>query len=288
MIVAPYRISLFGGGTDVDPYKSNYGGICINLAIDKYQKIEEAEDLDLFPEADRNFYRAFTKRNIRVETTAKIRSGLGTSAGAAVALVLLEHPEYTRTSLAEEAWQIEVNKLKLFGGVQDHFASAFGGFNIFRFNKDSTQVNNLPKEVGEDLERHLLLFHSGIIRSNPKIQEELKDLTPEKKHTLDVTKQLAEFALPLILKKDWPMVGKLLDIGFYLKRRVNPHMSEWGIDKMYRDALNAGAWGGKLLGSGGGGYMVFLADPRDHQRIQTVLEQKKIPWKIDWEGARKV
>src|SRR3990167_8902661 len=167
---APVRISLFGSGSDVGEYASKYGGVCINMAINIRQRFilgdDEKVDFGYLENTNPKFYEAFFKEIYRPnyflqEFDGYIHGGLGTSASAAVCLVAglskLKGESLTRYQIAEEAWDIEVNKLKMFGGRQDQFCATFGGFNLMKF-EGMVEMQSIHRGLAENVVSHLLLF----------------------------------------------------------------------------------------------------------------------------------
>src|SRR3990167_977337 len=294
---APVRISLFGSGSDVGEYASKYGGVCINMAINIRQRFilgdDEKVDFGYLENTNPKFYEAFFKEIYRPnyflqEFDGFIHSGLGTSASAAVCLVAglskLKGEKLIRYEIAEKAWDIEVNKLNLFGGKQDQFCATFGGFNLMKFN-DRVEIQSIHREVEEKVTENLLLFDTRIRRKNPKLQENLKTISSGQKQALDIIKNLANDAYHRIYKGDIKGLGKLLDDTWRYKKQSN-NVTTPEIDTIYYKARDLGAYGGKLCGSGGGGYMVFIV-PMEKQEY--FKNQIGLEWVdhggIDWNGA---
>ena len=298
---APTRISLFGGGTDLPVYYHDNGGLVISMAVSLRQHIKLSDSRLKYQRPDgasEMFYEAFfkdlgvTDKFFQASYDGDIRTGLGSSASAAVALIgalsVVNNLTINKQEIAERAWNIEVNKLKLYGGKQDQYAAAFGGANTITFGKD-VQVLPLPRDVAEELSQHILLFDTGIRITDSKIQEELKELAPEQITALNSLKATALVARDLILKRKWQEVGELLDESWRYKKASNKKVSSGQIDGFYALGKIHGAWGGKLCGSGGGGCMIFMADPDTHAEITDSLTPqglKKIDFSIDWDGLK--
>ena len=296
--VAPTRISLFGGGTDLDIYSKQYGGLVISMAIDIYQHTTLYTEHDIFSlstnvfpaEADDVFYYHLLdhfklngmhhSKHIN-KFDGLIQGGLGSSGAAAVAFLGAIKRSFNKEfDIPEMAYKLELQHN--FTGRQDHYASYYGGVNCIEF-KDKVNVTPLARGFIEPLLPHIVLFHTNIKRKkNP--QEQMKKLTPEKKQSLDEIKELCVASIDHIAKGDPTMVGELLNIGWELKKKSNA-VSSPEIDGIYNYALNNGAIGGKLLGSGGGGYMVFIAeDPKF--LIKAMKEKNMENWEfnVDWNG----
>jgi len=294
---APTRISIFGGGTDLPVYSEQYGGVCINMAINLRQKIElddSTSNIELLSEDSRMFFSVFLQEMLPIgfshKFDAPIESGLGSSASLAVALIgainKAKNLGMTKEEIAEKAWDIEVNKLGLYGGRQDQYASVWGRTNLWHFNKKVERIE-FTREVAEELAKYILLFHTGENRKDPRIQEELKILTKQQTEALHGVKTVALEAKEPIALRNWNKVGDLLDRAWTFKMMSNKKMTTKKIDELYEVAMKAGAWGGKLLGSGGGGHMIFMADKPLHTNLIEKLWEngaKHIDYSIDWNG----
>ena len=293
---APCRLSLFGGGTDVGEYANKYNGICINMAINVYQHITLGDDphsYSYIEGANPEFYEEFFKElnykpsYFHQEFDNSIHSGLGTSASLGVVLVAglsrLKGEKLSRYQIAEKAWDIEVNKVGLFGGRQDQFASAFGGFNLMKF-QGIVEVQSFPREIAQNISDHILLFNTGIHRKNPNLQNNLKEISPEQKDALDVLKKLANDAYHKIYSGDIKGLGRILNKNWQYKK-ISNKVSTSEIDNIYETGIAAGAYGGKLCGSGQGGYIIFIADKNKHEDIKKALNLKWIDFSIDWNGV---
>lgn len=297
--IAPTRLSLFGGATDLPVYAEKYGGICINMAINLRQRIEIGDYTKghYIPlGANPKFYEAFFEefdykpQVMKAEFGGIIESGLGSSASAAVALIgainKIKNLGMTRNEIAEKAWDIEVNKLGLYGGRQDQYASVWGGLNRWDFGRTVVR-EGFEKETARGLSEHILLFHTGENRKDPKIQEELKTLTKTQKEALDGIKAIGRIAQGIIILERWKEVGDLLDRAWEFKKQSNKKMTTKKIDNLYETAMKNGAWGGKLCGSGGGGHIVFMADKPFQENLITKLEEegaKHIDFSPDFNG----
>src|SRR3990167_66114 len=202
---APTRISLFGSGTDTEPFASTYGGMCINLAINIRQHITLWENMTVaeYPQgATPAFYYKileefgmdYDRWGFKSAFDVDIQTGLGSSASAAVALVgaiaKAKGLEMTRQEIAEKAWDIEVNKLGMFGGRQDQYAASFGGMNIITF-RNEVNITPVDRYIADNIANNLLLFDTGLRRTQPKLQENLKTLSVESINALESIKDIA-------------------------------------------------------------------------------------------------
>ena len=295
----PTRLSLFGGGTDVNPYAEKYGGICINLAINLRQHIlldTESKIHDWIREDSLDFINTLLAPlkvgdcGINHTFDGIIESGLGSSASLAVALIgainKYKGIKMTKSEIAEKAWDIEVNKLGLYGGKQDQYAAVYGGANFLVF-EDKVYRYSFPRIGIEKIYPYLMLFYTGQNRKSPKIQEAFKTLTESQKDALDQLKEIAYAAVDPIKSGDVEQVAKLLQATWEFKKKSNKGVTNERIDLIYQSALEAGAWAGKILGAGGGGHMIFICPPEKQNELKRKLgniECKWIDFGIDWNG----
>ena len=304
-VQAPTRISLFGGGTDLPIFYKENGGAVISMAINLRQhftlkKLNKNQRALEYEDGDESFYEAFVPLGylLKTNTDVPIRSGLGSSASAAVALVTALNPELTKQEIVDKAWTIEVEELKLYGGKQDQIAATFGGFNFIEFERDGDGwhkdnhgfvVNPYSRELGDWWSERLVLFFTGKTRTNPRIQEELKTLSDEQIERLINMRNSALEADVLVKEKAIDVFSTLLNEMWEEKKKLNPLVTNSHIDNIYNQALKSGAMAGKLLGSGGGGFMVFLARPENKEKLIQVLETiegvKHYDYSIDWNGV---
>src|SRR3990167_4549830 len=226
---APCRISLFGGGSDIPTYADQYGGLVINMAINLRQHIKIATEEDIFKINLRNtvplngnkdfMHKIFTDFGIggfahvrfESESDVPLESGIGASAATAVATVAAINKakklNMDKGEIAERAWDIEVNKLNLFGGRQDQYASAFGGVNSIVFSKEKVEVIPTFTNFVNNIYPSLVLFYTGKNRTSPTIQEGFKQLTFDQIQVLNQIKQIATAAVEPIAEGDIERVG---------------------------------------------------------------------------------
>ena len=292
---APSRISIFGGGTDLPAYADQWGGICLNMAINIRHKIVVGGKNKLTKEDSPDFFKAFTELPIEHEYDGSIEGGLGSSAGLAVALTgalyRYSKEDIILKDIAEKAWDIETNSLKMFGGRQDQYCAAFGGVNVmefgWRFFGKDVKVTPLSKDYIEWLLPHLVLFHTGFTRKSPKIQEGLKTLSDDQVFHLTIVKNMAIQGIEAIANKDINKVADLMKQSWEAKKASNKGVSNEEIDKIYEEGLKEGALAGKLLGSGGGGHFLNLVRPEAREAFIKKMEEKGLKWvdfSVDWTG----
>lgn len=315
----PYRISFVGGGTDIKSYYKKYGGNVISTSINKFlyvivkkqigfvkykfrvnwSKIEFCNKIDdiknpIAREALRYFKIDYP---IEITTIADIpaNTGLGSSSAFAVGLVhalfSLKNIRATKHEIASVAAKIEIDILKRNIGKQDHFASSYGGINIIEFKKnDIVEVNPIPisQKNRNKLQRNLIFFYTDITRDASKILKNQIVVNDEKYLYLDKIKNLVkEFENILVSGKNFERVGELLHLNWLYKKKINNRATSQSIDRLYKKSLKAGSKGGKILGAGGGGFLMLYGS----QKVQTELKSKFVKKnyfniKIDTVGTR--
>ncbi len=313
---APLRISFAGGGTDVPPYPSAEGGCVLSATIDRYAygslvpredrtvTIESADfkstaemdlDREIMCDGGMELIKAAVRRfanhdncgyDLVLRSNAPPGSGLGSSSAMMVALTGLLAEHY-RTGLdgyriAELAYAIEREDLGIAGGMQDQYATAFGGFNFIEFN-DRVLVNPLRirDEIARELELSLLLCFTGITRDSARvIEDQTRRAAARSDETLcglRAQKELAVAMKAALLTGELTEFGVLLGEAWVQKKRMSPIISNDRIDELYELALSRGAIGGKITGAGGGGYILFFCDFTKKHRVIEALEVAGAP-----------
>lgn len=297
---SPCRLSLAGGGTDLPSFYEKYDGLCINMAINLRQIVVLSEKEKLLPNDNPKLIAEFTRyfpedmQKVRHTFKGEIESGLGSSAALAVALTA-SHPNFNRDVtpykywIALQAWEIEVNDLGLYGGKQDQYAAAFGGLNTFHFKKDGTvDIKSWDKDTGDWLSSNILLFYTGEKRGSVNPQERLRELSSEKVDQLHRILELAGLAGECLSAKNIHGLTSILRESWEMKKALNK-VSNPKIDMIYETAITNGALAGKLMGSGGGGYMFFLVQPKNQSKVKDALAKvdgvKWTDFKIDYNGV---
>lgn len=292
---APLRISFCGGGTDVSPYTEERGGVVLSTTIDKYayaslrpradDDIEvRSLDYDIVAQYDRrdalpmdgkldlvkaviNHFQVPTGLDLFLHSDAPPGSGLGSSSTLVVALlgVFRHWLKLTMTDyeLAALAYQIERIDLGIAGGKQDQYAAAFGGFNFIEFHADAVIVNPLRIESAtlNELEYRLLLCYTGQTRLSAHIlTEQVAGYVERKASVVDALDGMKALTVQLknaLLLNALDRFGELLHEAWVLKKQLATRISDAHIDDLYNRARTAGAIGGKILGAGGGGYLLL-------------------------------
>ena len=299
----PLRMSFFGGGTDLRSYYSKRPGRVISTGIDKYLYVVLREQVGFVEHRYRinwsqvEFCREIDEiqhpivreafRMFEVESPMELTTfsdipagtGLGSSSTFAVGLInalhALRRQRVTRHALASEAAHIEIDILGRVMGKQDHFAASYGKLNTYAFNRDETvEVEPVFFESGqlEMLEQRLLLFYTGQQRNASVILETQDSATP---NTLDLLARMQEFVQPMVDvlsgTGELSSIGPLLNESWMLKRSISTDVSNCLIDDYYERAIGAGATGGKILGAGGGGFLLFYVEPDCQQSVIDAL-----------------
>lgn len=312
----PFRMSFFGGGTDIPEFYLKNGGAVLSTTIDKYcyvnvkhlspffdyrtelvySKIERINDLD---EIEHPAIRAAMKyldmRNLRLTYEADLpaRSGLGTSSSFAVGMLnafyALKGKYVDKRQLANDAIYLERTLCHEAGGLQDQIAAAYGGFNKITFQQDGYLVEPvvISLQRKKELNDRLMLFFSGFSRFSAQIQAHTIQAISEKQNLLKEMSQLVVNA-EQILTSETPLseFGHLLDWTWKLKRSVAASVSTFYIDELYDAALHAGALGGKLLGAGGGGFLLFYVEPEKQRQVKEALNNLMyVPFKFENRGS---
>jgi D-glycero-alpha-D-manno-heptose-7-phosphate kinase len=302
----PFRISLFGGGTDYPVWFHEHGGAVIGMAIDKYCYLSVRKLPPFFEHRSRIVYsQVELVRNVSeiqhpavrgVLTDLKLdegmeihhdadlpaRSGLGSSSAFTVGLLNALHAfngsMRTNRELANEAIRIEQDVLKEKVGCQDQIWAAYGGFNRIEFlHNGSFNVSRIiiSPERRNELVGSIMMFFTGFSRfSSDFAHEQLKNLNNRRRQLTDI-RALADHAFDIMCNNRAPVreLGEMLHDSWRLKRELADSVSNSQIDEIYEAGRSAGAIGGKLLGAGGGGFMVFFVEPDRREKLRERLKE---------------
>ncbi len=313
----PLRISFAGGATDLPSFYRAYGGGAVtSAAIDRYVHVlvnpkfdrsirvaySRTENVDRPADLQHGIFREamlLTGLNeaIEVHTIADIPgegTGLGSSSSLTVGLLnafyayqgKLKEP----AELAREACEIEIDRLRGSQGKQDDYIAAFGGTQYFEFRADdSVRVAPIPLATRdrEALSDHISLFYTGVTRKAQDLLRRQSERTAVNVPALERMRTLASEARDAIAARDFARVGAILDEGWLLKRGLSPGISTEAVDAKYAAAKAAGAWGGKITGAGGGGFLLLVHPPEQSRQIaQAVSPLERLPVRITPEGSR--
>jgi D-glycero-alpha-D-manno-heptose-7-phosphate kinase len=317
---SPLRITLGGGGTDLPSYYRRFGGFLIAAAIDKYVfvtvtrpfkegiylKYSQLEKVDRVDEVQHPIIRESLRLlnlqtpQIEITTLADIPAGTGLGSSGSFTAALLKalyahrrdmlHP----TELAELAWDIECNKLGEPIGKQDQYIAAYGGVTCFEFRQDDTVIAR-PLKVAVDLLHHLednlLLFFTGFSRSaGDVLHDQLARTTASDEDmlaNLHYVKELGLRSREALEQGDLRRFGQLMNEHWENKKKRSNGMSNPQIDEWYAIGRRAGALGGKLVGAGGGGFLLFYAE--QHRAVRDAMREaglQEVRFRFDFEGTK--
>ena len=314
----PFRMSFFGGGTDFPSFYREHGGAVISTSFDKYcyvtvrhlppffeykthltysKEEKVCSSAEIKHPAIRNAMEWLGMSDIRLtyESDLPARSGLGTSSSFAVGMLeafyALKGQYADKRKLADDAIYLERTLCAESGGVQDQIAAAFGGLNRINFSRDGYSVNPviISPERKQQLNRSLMLFFTGFSRFSSDIQKGTEVSMKDKTAQLKEMYGLVDEAEKVLVNADRSLdeFGRLLDYTWKLKRGISGGISTDTIDGQYQKALDAGALGGKLLGAGGGGFLLFYV-PEDKQTSvrEAMSGLLYVPFKFENDGTK--
>ncbi len=300
----PFRMSFFGGGTDMESFFREFGGAVLSTTFDKYcyvmvrhlprffdytthltySKVEFITDIEKIEHpAIKNAMKMLDMHEIRLTYEADLpaRSGLGTSSSFAVGMLnafyALKGKYADKKRLADEAIYLERVLCNEAGGWQDQIAASFGGMNRIEFNKDGTYDVRpiiIHPERKKQLNDNLLMFFTGFTRFSSEMQKANQAGYDEKIKQLQQMYELVDEAEQVLEDKhsDLDDFGRLLDKTWRLKRQTGASISTNTIDELYEKGMNAGALGGKLLGAGGGGFLLFYVQPDKREAVISAMK----------------
>ena len=314
----PYRISFFGGGTDYPSWYRKNGGRVISTSIDKhvyitcrylppffdhrirvvYSIIDQAQNLNQIkhPVVKEVLKYLNIEKDIEIHYDGDLpsKSGIGSSsaftAGLLNALIHFKGLNITKKKLGENTIYIEQKKIKEIVGSQDQIAVANGGFNLIKFKKNGKIIINpinISSKNLQHFEKKFMLFHTGIFRVAQDIAKTFVtkfDVKSEYLHKID---SLVDDALQYLKNNNYDDFGNLLNQTWELKKKIGSKISNKKIDDIYNKAIKCGALGGKLLGAGGGGLIIFYVPSDKQQKLKKALSDLLyIPFKFDFEGSK--
>ena len=318
----PFRISFFGGGTDYPVWFREHGGSVLATTINKscyitcrwlppffeyhsrvsYSKVENVVKNGSIqhPSVRACLQYLGIEEGVEIHHVADLpaRTGLGTSSSFTVGLLLalyaLKNQMRDKRSLCADAIHVEQDLLHEAVGSQDQASAAFGGFNRINFLQDGTveaqPIMTSPARM-EDLHNHLILFFTGFSRTASEIATEQLKVTPHKQKDLEMMMQLVDAAESVLSNPNTSLdeFGKLMHESWQIKRSLTSKISNPALDQIYETGLTAGALGGKLLGAGGGGFMLFYVSPEKRQVLRQALKNHLcVPFNFSSRGSHVV
>lgn len=314
----PYRISFFGGGTDYPAWFQEHGGAVLATTIDKYCYITARYLPPFFEHRSRIVWSKIetVTDNIAIEHPVvraalnhlgiddgieihhvgdlPARTGVGSSSSFTVALLAALHTlrgrAISRQRLAEQAIHVEQRLLKENVGVQDQITATYGGLNVVEIGRDGQFVVQpviLPQERLEAFQSRLLLVYTGVARFASEVAASKIAAIPKKTRELEIMRSFVDTGLELLTTGDLNGFGELLHETWMLKRSLSSKVSAGFVDEIYDAARQAGATGGKLLGAGGGGFLLLYVEPSRREAVREALKGLlEIPFRFEREGNR--
>ena len=312
----PFRVSFCGGGSDLPAFYEKHSGCVLSTGIDKYMyisvhpsfrreetilKYSKTEIVNDITQIEHHYFRSIlTKLNVygvEITSTADIPAGTGLGSSSSFTVGVL-HALYSykgkfvsKEQLAQSACEVELCDLKQPIGKQDQYAAAYGGFNFYTFNKDGSvfvePVIMRPSDLNL-MEKNLMMFYTGTIRSASKILKEqgenIKNAKQKENNQIKMCNLTHEMR-NCLQNGEIDMFGDILNAGWQLKRTLASGISNPMIDEYYDIAIKAGALGGKLLGAGGGGFLLFYVPERKQECVRNSLKLPEIPLGFDQQGS---
>jgi D-glycero-alpha-D-manno-heptose-7-phosphate kinase len=315
----PFRVSFFGGGTDYNGWFQDHNGAVLATTIDKYCYITCRYLPPFFEHKSRIIYSKMEHvgdsldeidhpsvrevlRFLNIHEGVEIhhdgdlpaRTGLGSSSSFTVgllnALYALKGQMVTKERLSREAIHVEQVMIKENVGCQDQTQAAYGGFNLIEFggtNHLRVQPMTIPADKLSRLQDHFMLFFTGFSRTASSIAKAQIENIPQKKAELGRMHEMVFEAVEVLNGYNLIKFGQLLDESWKLKRTLSDKISSSYIDDLYSTALKAGAIGGKLLGAGGGGFVLFFVEPAKQDRVRQALKDLlEVPFKFENLGSQ--
>ena len=312
----PFRVSFCGGGSDIPSFYEKNGGCVISTTIDKYMyitthpsfqrnqtvlKYSKTEIVENIEEIDHRIFKQclqdFNTKGVEITSIADVPQGTGLGSSSSFTVGLL-HNLYSfngkfasKEMLAQKACNVEIDELKEPIGKQDQYAAAYGGLNYYRFNRDGSVFIEpiiMEPESYKKLEKNLVMFSTGGHRSASNIlKEQSKNIASgdKEKNQIEICKLTEELKIELE-KNNVDAIGEILHKSWMLKKTLAAGISNPDIDRWYDTALENGATGGKLLGAGGGGFLLFYVPTGEKDKlIEKLPELKEMDFKFDWQGS---
>ncbi len=311
----PFRISFCGGGSDMPDFYREYGGCVLSTSINRYMyitmhpyfdknktavKYSQTEIVDNIANIDHSIFKHVLNEKgisgVEIVSTADVPSGTGLGSSSAFTVGLL-HTLYcyqgkyvSKGRLAEESCVIEIDKLGNPIGKQDQYAAAYGGLNFISFHKDDT-VSVEPivtkSETLKELQANLVMFYTGVTHDANKILAQQKrnlNMAASKDNLIQMCR-LARQMKHALEKNELSDFGNTLNEGWYRKRELSGEISNPEIDRWYDIAVNNGALGGKLLGAGGGGFLLFYCPKERQEKLEKALGLERFDFSFEHDGS---
>lgn len=311
----PFRISFAGGGSDIPSFYEKHGGCVLSTSINKYMyisvhpsfecmdtvlKYSQTEIVEDINEINHTYFKEVLNmlrvEGVEITSTADVPAGTGLGSSSSFTVGLL-HSLYSykgkfvsKEKLASKACEIEIERLKNPIGKQDQYAAAYGGLNYYQFNADgSVTVDPIIMRGGmyQELEENLMMFYTGELHSASEIlKEQSGNITAGDKEQnqlkmCDLARELREE----LQTNNLDAMGEILHENWKLKKTLATGISNPKIDECYDTALRHGALGGKLLGAGGGGFLLFYVPKKRQSEVRASLSLTEMPFSFDRQGS---
>lgn len=308
----PLRISFVGGGSDIIDNHNKEGSV-ISVTINKFVYVllkkkfndtyrlsySETENINKINKIKHNLIRncirySKIKNGLEIVTVADIPSsgsGLGSSSALAVGLLnclnKYNNKKISANELALEAYKIEKKIMKQTVGYQDHANASIGGFNQFFFKNN--YIKKIPLNLSDnfikDFQKHILIFHTGVGRNANKILKKIKK--PKNTIIFSELKNLTTLFRKSLKQENIKDAAKIIDHNWYLKKKLDNSVYSNHINNIYETAIKNGALSGKILGAGGGGHIMFIAEPKFHKKITYSLKKlKRLEFEFEKNGSK--
>ncbi len=311
----PFRVSFCGGGSDIPDFYREHGGCVVSTSINrymyisihpyfdenitllKYSQTETVDDISKIKHSILN--RVLNDMNVKgveITSTADVPSGTGLGSSSSFTVGLL-HSLYcykgkyvSKDRIAEEACDIEINRLGNPIGKQDQYAAACGGLNLISFHRDDSVTVEpiiMKSAALQELQDNIMILYTGITHDANKILSEQKKNISEKDKTDNLIRMcdLAKAMQRALVNNEISDFGKILNEGWQKKKELASGITDRRIDEMYEAALANGALGGKLLGAGGGGFLLFYCEKEKQERLKEKLGLKQLPARFERDGT---
>lgn len=311
----PFRVSFAGGGSDMEDFYKNYGGCVLSTTINRYMyislhpyfdsrktvlKYSKTEIVDDLNDINHTIFHCVLNdtgvEGVEISSTADVPSGTGLGSSSSFTVGLL-HTLYcykgkyvSKGKLAEEACSVEIERLGSPIGKQDQYAASFGGMNLISFHQDgAVSVDPIiaKKDIIQELQENLIMFYTGLTHeANVILAEQKKNISQDDK-TQNLIKmcRLAREMKRSLEENELSDFGKMLDEGWRRKRELAGGISNSVIDELYNTAIRSGAIGGKLLGAGGGGFLLFYCPKGKQELLKNRLRLKPFPFSFEHDGS---
>lgn len=311
----PFRVSFCGGGSDMANFYEKYGGCVLSTSINKYcyisihpyfnekqtlLKYSENELVDEIDQIKHSIFRQVLKdmhiHGVEITSTADIPGGTGLGSSSTFTVGLLNTLScykgkfVSKDKLARLACEVEIEKLGNPIGKQDQYGAALGGLNFIKFNQDGSVSHEpilMEGKTYKKLQKNLLMFYTGTTRSaNTILAEQTKNITSEDK-AKNLLKMcgLAKDMKVALENNDISSFGKILDEGWQLKKELASGIANPAIDEAYEIAMKNGALGGKLLGAGGGGFLLFYCEEEKQGQLKKALGLRELDFTFERDGT---